>query len=231
MERIIAGVHRFRTIEYPKNRERYQELARKQQRPMALFITCSDSRVLPHRITQTEPGDLFEIRNAGNIVPPHGAAAGGEGATIEYSLDVLGIKNIIVCGHSQCGAMKAMLEERPLDDLPAAKAWFANAEATKRIVKQKYHNFPMDELWTIATQENVLVQMNHVSTHPSVAARLASGEVRVFGWYYDIGSGQVLQYDQSLGQFLELNSEARAAAPLPTLTSSNGHAHSPAEVV
>lgn len=230
MERIIAGVHRFRTLEYPKNREQYEELARKQQRPMALFITCSDSRVLPHRITQTEPGDLFEIRNAGNIVPPHGAPTGGEVATIEYSLEVLRVKNIIVCGHSQCGAMKAMLEERPLEDLPAAKAWLGQAEATKRIVKHKYHNLSIDELWPIATQENVLVQMNHVSTHPSVAARLSSGEVRVFGWYYDIGSGQVLQYDQSRGQFLELGSDAIAAAPLPTLHQSNGHAASPVEV-
>jgi carbonic anhydrase len=217
MDRIIAGVHRFRRHEYTKNRALYQELARRQQNPMALFITCADSRVLPHRITQTQPGDLFEIRNAGNIVPPHGAAAGGEGATIEYSLDVLGIKNIIVCGHSQCGAMKAMLQEDPLEQLPAAKAWFGHAEATKRIAKQKYKNLPFEKLWTLATQENVLVQMNHVSTHPAVAARLSSNEVQVFGWYYDIGEGLILQYDQAQGRFVELGAEARAAAPLPTL--------------
>src|SRR4051812_31816563 len=142
MDRIIAGVHRFRTSEYPRNRELYQQLAQRQQRPLALFITCSDSRVLPHRITQTQPGDLFEIRNAGNIVPPHGAAAGGEGATIEYSLDVLGIEHIILCGHSQCGAIRALLEN-PLEDLPAAKGWFAHAEATRRIVKQKYRNLTL----------------------------------------------------------------------------------------
>lgn len=217
MDRIIAGVKRFRRNEYAKNRELYQELAQRQQNPMALFITCSDSRVLPHRITQTQPGDLFEIRNAGNIVPPHGSAAGGEGATIEYSLDVLGIKNIIVCGHSQCGAMKAMLQEKPLDELPAAKSWFGHAEATKRIVKHKYHDYPFDELWRLATQENVLVQMNHVSTHPSVAARLSSHEVKVFGWYYDIGEGLILQYDQEQGRFIELDGEPRAAAPLPVL--------------
>lgn len=218
MERIIAGVHRFRRTEYTKNREMYQELARKQQNPLALFITCSDSRVLPHRITQTQPGDLFEIRNAGNIVPPHGAPVGGESATIEYSLDVLGIKNIIVCGHSQCGAMKAMLQETPLEQLPAAKAWFSHAEATKRIVKQKYNGLEFNELWTLATQENVLVQMNHISTHPCVAARLASGDVHIYGWYYDIGSGLILQYDQSSGRFVELGADARAAAPSPILT-------------
>src|SRR5687767_13104952 len=164
MDRIIAGVHRFRTYEFVKQREFYAELARRQQHPMALFITCSDSRVLPHCITQTQPGDLFEIRNAGNIVPPHGSAAGGESATIEYSLEVLGIQNIIVCGHSQCGAMKAMLQETPLEQLPAAKAWFAHAEATKRIAKKKYNGLPFNELWIAATQENVLVQMNNIST-------------------------------------------------------------------
>lgn len=218
MDRIIAGVHRFRRTEYAKNRELYEELAARQQNPLALFITCSDSRVLPHRITQTQPGDLFEIRNAGNIVPPHGAPVGGECATIEYSLDVLGIKHIIVCGHSQCGAMKAMLQETPLEQLPAAKAWFSHAEATKRIVKQKYNGLEFNELWTLATQENVLVQMNHISTHPCVAARLASGDVHIYGWYYDIGSGLVLQYDQSQGRFVELGADARAATPSPVLT-------------
>jgi carbonic anhydrase len=220
MDRIIAGVHRFRRTEYAKNREMYEELARKQQKPMALFITCSDSRVLPHRITQTQPGDLFEIRNAGNIIPPHGAASGGESATIEYSIDVLAVKHIIVCGHSQCGAMKAMLQETPLEQLPAAKAWFANAEATKRIVRQKYAKggYDLDSLGILAAQENVLVQMNHVSTHPCVAARLAAGDVQVYGWYYDIGGGLVLQYDQSLGRFVELGADACAASPMPVLT-------------
>jgi carbonic anhydrase len=218
MDRIIAGVQRFRRHEYAKNRALYQELAGRQQNPLALFITCSDSRVLPHRITQTQPGDLFEIRNAGNIVPPHGVAAGGEQATIEYSVDVLGIKNIIVCGHSTCGAMKAMLQQTPLEELPSARAWFAHAEATRRIVKQKYPGLSLEELWPIASQENVLVQMNQLSTHPCVAARLSYGDVRIFGWYYDIGEGLVLQYDQLQGRFIELTAEARAAAPLPTLT-------------
>lgn len=218
MDRIIAGVHRFRSLEYAKNQDLYQELAQRQQKPLAVFVTCSDSRVLPHRITQTQPGDLFEIRNAGNIVPTHGAATGGEEATIEYSLDVLGIKNIIVCGHSQCGAMKAMLEQTPLENLPSAKEWFAHAESTRRIVKQKYPGLSLAELWPIASQENVLVQMNQLSTHPCVAARLAYGDVHIYGWYYDIGSGQVLQYDQNQGCFKELGVDACAATPMPTLT-------------
>jgi carbonic anhydrase len=215
VDKIIAGVHRFRRYEYPEHRALFESLAQRQQNPIALFITCSDSRIHPNLITQTDPGDLFLIRNAGNIVPPHGGSVGGEAATIEYSIEVLGIRNIIICGHSQCGAMKALLEERPLDHLPAAKAWFAHAESTRRIARTKYRDLPVQDLVVAATEENVLVQLNNLSTHPSVAARLASGELHVFGWYYDIGRGEILQYDQSLGRFCELDGQACAAKLLP----------------
>jgi carbonic anhydrase len=215
MDRIIAGVRRFREFEYPQNQALFQQLASKQQKPIALFITCSDSRVHPNLITQTEPGDLFLIRNAGNIVPPYGAAGGGEIATIEYAIEVLGISNIIVCGHSQCGAMNALLHPQGLDHLPSVKAWCSHAESTRRIVQQKYSGLSSAELALVATEENVLVQMNNLSTHPCVAARLASHQISVYGWYYDIGSGEVLQYDQSLGHFAELNGQANATHPLP----------------
>jgi carbonic anhydrase len=215
MDKIISGVARFRSHVYHSDREFFEHLACKQQKPIALFITCADSRVNPNLITQTDPGDLFLIRNAGNIVPPHGSPIGGEAATVEYSIEVLGIRHIIVCGHSQCGAMKAMLEDPHLNDLPAAKAWFQHAEATKRIVRAKYAALSPDERLVAATEENVLVQMNNLSTHPSVAAHLAAGTLRVYGWYYDIGSGQILQYDQSVTHFRELNGQACAASPLP----------------
>lgn len=216
MDKIIAGVRRFHTQEYPANRSFFEQLAAKQQRPVALFITCADSRVNPNLITQTEPGDLFLLRNAGNIVPPYGSAVGGEAATVEYSVEVLGIRNIIVCGHSQCGAMKALLlHPDEMTHLPAVKAWCQHAEATRRIVQQKYRGLSAEELAVAATEENVLVQMNNLGTHPSVAARLSSGELRVYGWYYDIGLGQIYQYDQRQGRFLELNGEAFAAQSLP----------------
>jgi carbonic anhydrase len=223
MDKILAGVARFRREEYPKNRELFEHLARKQQKPIALFITCADSRVHPNLMTMTDPGDLFLIRNAGNIIPPHGSPIGGEAATIEYSIEVLGIRNIIVCGHSQCGAMKAMLEDPHLNDLPAAKFWFQHAEATKRIVRAKHADLSPTERLMAATEENVLVQLNNLSTHPSVAAHLSSGELRVFGWYYDIGSGEIRQFDQSQGRFVELNGEAHAASPLP-IRNGNGAA-------
>jgi carbonic anhydrase len=215
MDKLIAGFQRFRSSHYRENREFFEQLAARQQKPMALFITCADSRVHPNLITQTEPGELFLIRNAGNIIPPYGTAGGGEAATVEYSIEVLGIRDIVVCGHSQCGAMRALLDGQGLDHLPAVKAWCAHAEATRRIVRQKYRDLSPEQLATAATEENVLVQMNNLSTHPSVAARLASGELNVFGWYYDIGGGQVYQYEQSRGRFVELNGQAQSAQPFP----------------
>lgn len=217
MQKILAGVRQFRTEEYPRQRALFEQLARKQQNPKALFITCADSRVHPNLITMTEPGDLFLIRNAGNIIPPNGQIGGGEAATIEYSIEVLGIEHIIICGHSQCGAMQALMTNRALDELPAARAFFAHAEATRRIVQQKYRDKKLEpqELLKAATEENVLVQLNNLSTHPCVAARLASGELAVYGWYYDIASGAVLQYDQARGQFIELDGQPQAASPMP----------------
>jgi carbonic anhydrase len=217
MDKILAGVERFRHEVFPANRELFQQLAAKQQKPVALFITCSDSRVHPNLITNTEPGDLFLIRNAGNIVPPYSTAGGGEIATIEYSVEVLGIRNIIVCGHSQCGAMKALLTGGAMEHLPAVKAWCSHAEATRRIVERKYPGLSGDELAVATTKENVLVQMNHASTHPSVAARLSSGELSIFGWYYDIGSGRIDQYDPAHGLFVELDGEGVAMLPSPGL--------------
>lgn len=216
MEKILSGVRAFRDRVFVKRREFYEHLAAKQQRPLALFITCSDSRIDPVTVTQTEPGDLFIVRNAGNIVPPYGAGSGGESATIEYSVAVLGIKNIIICGHSQCGAMHAMLRDEKLQELPAVRAWFSHAEATRRIVKEKYHDLLLDEnLDMAAAEENVLVQMAHLSTHPYVASGLAKGELKLFGWFYEIATGHVRQYDQQRREFIELGDEPLHATTLP----------------
>ncbi len=217
MQRILEGVRQFRTEEYPRQRAMFEQLARKQQKPKALFITCADSRVHPNLITMTEPGDLFLLRNAGTIIPPNGQIGGGEAATIEYSVEVLGIQHIIICGHSQCGAMQALLANRALDELPAARAFFAHAESTRRIVQQKYRdkNLSPADLLMAATEENVLVQLSNLSTHPCVAARLAAREVSLYGWYYDIASGTVLQFDQGRGQFIELDGEPQATTALP----------------
>lgn len=215
MERILKGVHEFRTQIYPEQKAFYKRLAAKQQKPMALFITCSDSRVLPNIITNTEPGDLFQIRNAGNLVPPYGASLGGEVATIEYAVTQLNIKHLIVCGHSQCGAMQALLKNNTPEDLLGLKAWFQHAQATRQIVARKHARKTGEALHVAATEENVLVQVNNLSTHPCVAVGLASGDLRIYGWYYDIASGVIRQFDQSQGKFVDLEDTALGTSPLP----------------
>jgi carbonic anhydrase len=217
MHKLISGFHEFRNGYYAQNREFFEHLATKQQKPIALFITCSDSRINPNLLTQTEPGDLFLIRNAGNIVPPHGFA-GGEAATIEYSVEVLGIRDIVVCGHSQCGAVQAMLAGDKVAHLPNVRTWCQHAEAARRIVHHKYRDLPPVELAVVAAKENVLMQIDNLSTHPSVAARLASEEMRVFGWYYDIAAGQVWQYDEANRRFAPLNGDVQAMQPIPVLS-------------
>lgn len=129
MEKLIRGIHEFQSTHFSPQRELFQRLAGG-QRPDALFITCSDSRIDPSLLTQTKPGELFILRNAGNIVPPYGAANGGEGATIEYAIRALGIRDIIVCGHTHCGAMQGLLQPEALEDLPAVRSWLSHAEAT-----------------------------------------------------------------------------------------------------
>jgi len=216
MESILKGVQQFQEVDFPKEREYFERLATKKQKPKALFITCSDSRVMPNHITKTDPGELFTIRNAGNLVPPYNEVmAGGEIATIEYSVAVLGIKHLIICGHSSCGAMEAMLNPSSMEELPAVQSWLSHAEATRQIMKQKYPQLSGEERLMAAVEENVLVQMNNLSTHPCVAARIATGEVRIYGWYYDIARGQVLQYHPGARKFEVLGSEAYASVPMP----------------
>ena len=129
MQKLVQGIHHFQATVFRPQREWYERLA-DGQRPLALFITCSDSRVNPNLITQTDPGELFIVRNAGNIVPPHHPAPGGEEAAIEFAVAALGIKDVIVCGHTRCGAMKAAMEPDGLADMPRVRQWLAHADAS-----------------------------------------------------------------------------------------------------
>jgi carbonic anhydrase len=214
MQKLIQGIHHFQSNLFSSQRELFERLA-DGQHPDALVITCSDSRINPNLITQTEPGELFILRNAGNIVPPYGAANGGEGATIKFAVVGLGISDILVCGHSHCGAMKALLEPEPLKRMPTVAAWLAHAEATRWVARQKYADLPPDALLNVTIQENVLVQLENLRTHPAIAAGLASGQVKLHGWVYKIETGQVFAYDPQTGQFLPLTEQPPAAIPLP----------------
>ncbi|HXG08504.1 MAG TPA: carbonic anhydrase [Gemmataceae bacterium] len=218
MQKLVEGIHHFQANIFATQRELFERLARGQH-PEALFITCSDSRINPNLITQTEPGELFIVRNAGNIIPPHGPTPGGEEATIEFAVVGLGVKNIIVCGHSLCGAMKGLLEPEKLHDMPAVRAWLAHAEATRWIIKDKYQDLTGDALLTATVEENVLVQLENLRTHPCVAAGLAKGDLKLHAWVYKIETGQVFAYDPTECQFVPVERGLPGPVPpVPRLT-------------
>jgi carbonic anhydrase len=203
MQKLIQGIHKFRTEDFRPLQGLFEQLA-KGQNPETLFITCSDSRIDPNLLTRSKPGDLFILRNAGNIVPPQGAANGGEAATIELAVAGLGVKDIIICGHSHCGAMQGLLKPEMVAPLPAVASWLSHAETTRRIVGDNYSHLDGDRLVTATVEENVLVQLENLRTLPSVASRLIQGDLHLHGWVYKIETGEVFAYDTSSGQFVPL---------------------------
>jgi len=201
MPKITSGIVRFKSEVYPQKEDLFKRLAKRQD-PEALFITCSDSRIDPSLLVQTEPGELFICRNAGNIVPPHSNYTGGITATIEYAVAVLKVKHIIICGHSDCGALTAVLNPKSVESLPHVSQWLSYAKAAHYIVEEKAPNASQDEKLTMLIQENVLLQLQHLKTHPYVAARHATNKVQLHAWTYDIGEGLVNAYDERLGKFV-----------------------------
>jgi len=206
-KKIVEGINHFQNVVFSAKQSLFEGLAEGQQ-PLALFITCSDSRIDPNLLTQTEPGELFILRNAGNIVPPYGAVDGGEAATIEYAVEVLGIKDIIVCGHSHCGAMAGLLDLPKLEKLPAVRSWLEHAESTLRIIDENYSDLTDSAARLTATvQENVLVQLENLRTHPTVAAALSRKSLELHGWVYEFETGRVFNYQSQEGQFAALEKE------------------------
>lgn len=195
MRKLIEGLQEFRKTYVPAHRELLAQLSQG-QKPRVMFITCSDSRIDPNLATQSEQGELFIVRNAGNIIPPYGATNGGEGATIEYAIHALGIEQIIVCGHTHCGAMKGLLHLNKLqEDMPLVYDWLKHAEGTRRLVKDSYTNHSDEEMLEVAVAENVLTQIENLKTYPLVHSRLYQGKLHIYGWVYQIETGEVLAYD------------------------------------
>lgn len=214
MEKLVQGVHKFQQGVFSSHRALFERL-KESQAPDALFVTCSDSRVVPNLLTQTEPGELFVLQNAGNLIPSYsyGGGMGAATATIEYAIVALKVKDIIVCGHSRCGAMHGLLNPELLDDMPAVKSWLGNAEATRRIIKENYtHLTDADSRLMAAVEENVLVQLENLRTHPSVAAALARRELHLHGWVYRFETGEVFAYDIEQQQFVPLAIKELAAS-------------------
>lgn len=202
MQHIIEGFLNFQKEVFPKRKELFRSLA-SSQNPKALFISCSDSRLVPELVTQQDPGQLFVIRNAGNIVPSFGPEPGGVSATIEYAVVALGVTDIVICGHSNCGAMKAIATCQCLDPMPAVEHWLRYADAAKAVVEKRVWDNETDKV-NAMVRENVIAQLNNIKTHPSVAVGLRDNAIRLHGWVYDIESGAINALDKKSNTFVSL---------------------------
>ncbi|CAM3085521.1 MULTISPECIES: carbonic anhydrase [Methylobacterium] len=218
MNSIIQGIASFQGSVFPGQRQMYQQLVRDGQHPSALIIACADSRVSPEHITQAGPGDLFVCRNAGNIVPPASDVIGGVSSAIEYAVVALGVRDIVICGHSDCGAMGGLMKPDLLKKMPSVAAWLRHAEAAERIVCEAYpEGMDPQERHRALALENVVVQLANLRTHPSVAAGLAKGRLRLHGWFFEIESGALLAYDGTTGRFRPIAEADMPVAQAPAL--------------
>ena len=211
-DRLLAGVRRFQRDAFPQREAEYRRVTRQGQKPHALFITCADSRIDPELITQSGPGDIFVCRDIGNIVPAYGEALGAVSAIVEYAVAGLQISHLVVCGHTDCGAVKALLHPEKVTNLPVVKSWLHHGEAALSIVR--YRDTAKDEQHALEelTEENVVLQMQHLRTHPSVAGPLALGALALSGWVYDIEHGIVRVYDEDQRKFFPVTNDEEAVS-------------------
>ena len=215
MDEFVDRLSRFKAQVLTSQKALYERLATHGQSPKALMISCADSRVVPELITQSDPGELFVCRNAGNIVPPFSQANGGVSSAVEYAVVALGVRDIIVCGHSDCGAMKAVLNPESLVKMPNVAAWLRHSQAAHSVVCQAYPDLDSKAAHRAMALENVVAQINHLRTHPSVAAALAQGSLTLHGWFFDIETYSILALDGETGTFGPVG----AQGPLPVAVS------------
>jgi carbonic anhydrase len=210
---LIQGLNTFHNSYFNDHRELFERLSNGQS-PDVLFITCSDSRIDPCLITQAQPGELFVMRNVGNIIPSFGAASGAEAAGIEYAVQALGIKDIIVCGHSHCGAMKGLLQVGTLaEQMPLVYDWLKrHGEATRRLVLDNYAGLDAEHMLKIAIEQNVLTQIENLETYPAIRSKLHSRQLSLHAWMYEIEAGVVFAYDAESRRFIPLE---KRSYPVP----------------
>jgi carbonic anhydrase len=212
MQRLIEGVHKFRDGEFGNYRKLFRKLSQEGQKPHTLFITCSDSRVLAELITQSKPGDLFVVKNVGNIVPP--ASATGDtnstAAAIEFAVENLRINDIVICGHSQCGAMSALLSKTPAQNSqPHLRDWLRVASPVLETITRNYaHLTESSARENAAAEENILFGLDNLHTYPSVQRRLADGTLQLHGWFFKIATAELFAFDPETRQFTPLAAEA-----------------------
>ncbi|MFE9629332.1 carbonic anhydrase [Streptomyces sp. NPDC006527] len=202
MQDLAEGVAHFQRDVFPAKAARFRHLATT-HRPSTLFISCSDARVIPELITQSEPGELFVIRTAGNLVPAYGPGADGVAASIEYAVAVLGVSDIVVCGHSACGAMTALADDHDLTALPAVAHWLRHADASLAPAARAASAEPGagagEDKVSVLVRSNVIAQLASLATHPCVGRGLAAKTLTLRGWVYDIATGAVDQLDPGTG--------------------------------
>ena len=205
LAKIVEGVKKFRRDVYPAQRELF-ECLRHRQEPIAMFFTCADSRILPNVLLQTGPGEIFTERTPGNIVPKYSDHVGGVTASMEFAILALHVPLIIVCGHTDCGVVKALLEPERASGMPALQTWMRHSlPARERLLRERQDDGrSKEEKLRLLTEYNVLTQLENLRTHPAVESRCASGELALEGWIYDIGDGSVKSARADSGRFEEL---------------------------
>ena len=209
MDRIINGVRQFQEKVFPRQRSLFQRLATG-QKPETLVIACSDSRISLELLTQTAPGELFVCRNAGNIVPPSGRGD-AMSASIEYALGALPIRDIVIIGHSDCGAMKGLLSPQNLDEMPQVKSWLGHARGALKAFQQDGEEPGSHEAVATLARLNIRLQLEHLHTYPGVFARVRNGRLNLHGWHYEIGTGEVFAWEAAEYNWIPL----RSNAPVP----------------
>jgi len=202
LQKLLSGVAHYHTSVYPKLKESLEKTIREGQKPHALFITCADSRIDPESLTQSKPGEIFVLRNIGNMIPSYGEMLGGVSAVIEYAATALGVDQVVVCGHTECGAIMGLLNPEIVAPMPTVRSWLTNGEAALRIAKAKSGTKEKVPEMNTVIEENVLLQVRHLQTHPSVAGRIAEKSLSISGWVYDIGHGTVRVFDEDASAFV-----------------------------
>jgi carbonic anhydrase len=220
LSRFALGAIKFQREVFPEKQELFERLSIGQS-PEALFITCSDSRIETAMITQTDPGELFICRNAGNIVPPHTNQTGGMTASIEFAIGALEIPHIVICGHTECGALKGAMHRERLTNLPHVREWLGYAQGAVDIVETLGAGLDPEAKMRMLLEQNVILQLQHLKTHPTVAAALAQKAVTLHGWVYDIKTGKVSAYDETIQRWLPVEEHYAAEVASAALA---GHA-------
>lgn len=200
LAKIVQGVAKFQRDVYPAQRQLFEQV-KHGQHPIAMFFTCADSRVDPAMLLQSRPGEIFIERTPGNIAPKYSDHVGGVTASVEYAVMALHVPLIIVCGHTDCGVVKALLEPEQAAGMPALQSWMRHSLASRERLLREHRDTSTEEKLRLLTEYNVLTQLDNLQTHPAVAAALSRGELALQGWVYDIAAGSISAANAESGRF------------------------------